>query len=171
MRCKCHPQASRGWFPSAFQSICKLSTLMGRQSHPVVTKLRGGIVSFARNSSATLARSNVVSGWAAENKDHSALIAKQSRSNRLPMDRTTPSIITRFSSSSSFPSLSRIFCFPFTSFPPPPPPPLFVEGSKNVGAGRRSINGDKLGKLHRRATGRERAWSGRPAGGEDPLCE
>lgn len=81
MRRKCHPQASRGWFPSAFQSICKLSTLMGRQSHPVVTKLRGGIVSFARNSSATLARSNVVSGWAAENKDHSALIAPL-RSNR-----------------------------------------------------------------------------------------
>lgn len=79
------PSTGEWGFPEAFQSICKLSTLMGRQSHPVVTKLRRGIVSFARNCSTC---SPVRTGYRGaeplllvENKDHSALIAPL-RSNR-----------------------------------------------------------------------------------------
>lgn len=53
---------------------------MGRQSHPVVTNLRGGIVSFARNCS-TWPFECIGAGPGVENKDHSALIAPL-RSNR-----------------------------------------------------------------------------------------
>lgn len=71
----------------AFQSICKLSTLMARQSHPVVTKHRGRhclvceeIVVPDRLNLFRLGSVRFRRG-ATENKDHSALIAP-SRSNR-----------------------------------------------------------------------------------------
>lgn len=70
----------------AFQSICKLSTLMARQSHPVVTKHRGRhclvceeiVVPDRSNLSQSI---GPLSPSDSENKDHSALIAP-SRSNR-----------------------------------------------------------------------------------------
>lgn len=74
-------------FPAgAFQSICKLSTLMARQSHPVVTKHRGRHCLVCEEivvpDRSNLSRSvGALSPSDSENKDHSALIAP-SRSNR-----------------------------------------------------------------------------------------
>lgn len=79
----------------AFQSICKLSTLMARQSHPVVTKHRGWhclvceeIVVPDRLNLSRLGSVRFRQG-ATENKDHSALIAP-SRSNRGSRRTATP---------------------------------------------------------------------------------
>lgn len=104
----------------AFQSICKLSTLMARQSHPVVTKHRGRhclvceeIVVPDRLNLFRLGSVRFRRG-ATENKDHSALIAP-SRSNRgSRRTATTPSL------SSSRVSRPVHFSpsFPFT-FPSP----------------------------------------------------
>lgn len=85
----------------AFQSICKLSTLMARQSHPVVTKHRGRhclvceeIVVPDRLNLFGLGSVRFRQG-ATENKDHSALIAP-SRSNRgSRRTATTPSLSSR----------------------------------------------------------------------------
>lgn len=87
----------------AFQSICKLSTLMAWQSHPVVTKHRGRhclvceeIVVPDRSNLSRLARVGRSAAFVGagtlgtENKDHSALIAP-SRSNRSSR-RVAPSL-------------------------------------------------------------------------------
>jgi len=75
-----------GLQPGAFQSICKLSTLMARQSHPVVTKHRGWHCLVCEEivvpDRSNLSRSvGPLSSAASENKDHLALIAP-SPSNR-----------------------------------------------------------------------------------------
>lgn len=149
---------------------------MGRQSHPVVTKLRGGIVSFARNCS-TWPFERIGEGQAVENKDHSALIAPL-RSNRgtgwrwiPPFDaalslvsslrvRRVPNfflfslfLLSLFPLSSgcspfSLPLLSFRFSIYFVS---PCRAPRNEERRHGAEAGT-SINDDKLRKLHQRAT-------------------
>lgn len=105
----------------AFQSICKLSTLMARQSHPVVTKHRGWhclvceeIVVPDRLNLSRLGSVRFRQG-ATENKDHSALIAP-SRSNR--GSRRTATLPSLISSGLSRPvHFSPSFPFTFPSLP------------------------------------------------------